>query len=134
MTTFFSFGTEKRIKKENVLLKLKHLINWDNIAMHLKGFYKKDIEDKGGTRPYDPTRMFKAILLGQWYDLSDPALEEALSLRIDFMMFTDIELSEDCPDETTICRFRNKLISLGLDKKLFKEINDQLDKKFWFES
>lgn len=127
MTTFFSFGAEKKIKKENVLLKLRHLINWDTIAIHLKGFYKKDIDDKGGTRPYDPIKMFKAILLGQWYDLSDPALEEALSLRIDFMMFTDIELSEDCPDETTICRFRNKLISLGLDKKLFNEINNQLE-------
>jgi len=33
--------------------------------MHLKGFYKKDSEEKGGTRPYDTTSMFKAILLGQ---------------------------------------------------------------------
>ena len=92
-----------------------------------KGLYKKDIEDKGGERPYDPVKMFKAILLGQWYSLSDPSLEEALSLRLDFMMFTGFELLEDCPDETTLCRFRNRLIDKNLLKNLFKEINSQLE-------
>lgn len=43
----------------------------------LNKLYKKDIQDKGGERSYDPLKMFKAILLGQWYSLSDPALEEA---------------------------------------------------------
>ena len=71
--------------------------------------------------------MFKAILLGQWYSLSDPGLEEALNLRLDFMMFTGFELLEDCPDDTTLCKFRNKLINRKLFKKLFKEINKQLE-------
>ncbi|OED34534.1 transposase, partial [PVC group bacterium (ex Bugula neritina AB1)] len=31
--------------------------------------------------------MFKAVLLGQWYSLSDPNLEESLALRLDFIMF-----------------------------------------------
>ena len=52
--------------------------------------------------------MFKAVLLGQWYSLSDPELEEALTVRLDFMMFTDLE--SNVPDETTLCRFRNLLI------------------------
>lgn len=82
---------------------------------------------RGGERPYDPIKMFKAILLGQWYSLSDPALEEALCVRLDFMIFTGFELLEDCPDETTLCRFRNRLIEHGLEKKLFNEINNQLE-------
>lgn len=71
--------------------------------------------------------MFKAILLGQWHTLSDPELEEALSVRIDFMIFTGFELDDDIPDSTTLCRFRNILIHQGLDKKLFKELNSQLE-------
>lgn len=31
------------------------------------------------------------------------------------------------PDETTICRFRNRLVAKGLDKELFEEINRQLE-------
>ena len=127
MTTFFSFSAEQRIKKSNTLLKLNNLIDWKRIEKQLKGIYKKEILDQGGQRPYASIKMFKSILLGQWYSLSDPALEEALSLRIDFMMFTGFELLEECPDETTLCRFRNRLIENGLDKKLFKEINIQLE-------
>jgi IS5 family transposase len=128
MSSFFSYSADLRIKKNNTLLKLNKLIDWTLIEKRLKGIYKKDIEDKGGERPYDPIKMFKSILLGQWYSLSDPALEEALSLRLDFMMFTGFELLKDCPDETTLCRFRNRLIKNRLDKKLFLEINSQLEK------
>jgi len=128
MTSFFTFSAEQRIKKENTLIKLNKLIDWKQIEKKLKGLYKKDIEDKGGERPYDPIKMFKAVLLGQWYSLSDPGLEEALSVRLDFMMFTGFELlSDDIPDETTLCRFRNRLIKKRLDKKLFLEINTQLE-------
>lgn len=127
MSSFFSFSAEQRIKKSNVLLKLNGLMDWKRIGKRLKGLYKKDVFDQGGQRPYDPVKMFKALLLGQWYSLSDPALEEALCLRIDFMMFTGFELLEDCPDETTLCRFRNRLIEMRLEKKLFKEINHQLE-------
>ena len=31
------------------------------------------------------------------------------------------------PDETTICRFRNKLVSAGLEQELFEEVNRQLE-------
>ena len=64
MTSFFAFSAQQRIRKENVLLKLNQLINWKTISKRLKGIYKKDIEDKGGERPYDPVKMFKTILLG----------------------------------------------------------------------
>ncbi len=61
--------------------------------------------------------MFKGILLGQWHNLSDPGLEESLRVRLDFMTFTGFDMGNRIPDETTICRFRNKLITLKLDKK-----------------
>ena len=128
MTTFFSFSALDRLNKDNVLVKLNKLLDWKRIEKRLKGLYKLEIQDKGGERPYDPLKMFKATLLGQWYSLSDPALEESLRVRLDFMLFTGFELLDgDVPDETTICRFRNRLIEKRLDKKLFREINSQLE-------
>lgn len=70
--------------------------------------------------------MFKALLVGQWHSLSDPALEDALRLRLDFILFTGFEMTET-PDETTLCRFRNLLVERGLYNLIFIELNHQLE-------
>ncbi len=64
--------------------------------------------------------MFKAILLSQWHSLSDTALEQALCVRIDFLQFCELSLSDAIPDETTLCRFHNRL------DDLLVSINEQL--------
>lgn len=125
--SFFMLGVDKKLKKDNKLLKLNVLIDWSKIKKHVKQIHKNDVNPQGGRKAYDNLKMFKSILLGQWHSLSDPELEEALSIRIDFMMFTGFELNDDVPDSTTLCRFRNILIKKGLDKKLFDEINSQLE-------
>jgi len=48
---------------------------------------------------------------------------------LDFIGFTGFALDiEKLPDETTICRFRNRLGVLRLDRALFEAINSQLEK------
>ena len=59
-----------------------------------------------GRPPYPPLAMIKALLLQQWYGLSDPGLEEALSDRVSFRRFCGLPLDGGTPDETTLCRFR----------------------------
>ena len=44
------------------------------------------------------------------------------------MAFTGFEMGSSIPDETTCCRFRNKLFTLKLDKKLFRMLNQELEK------
>ena len=56
--------------------------------------------------------MLKAILLGQWHNLPDAALEQALCVRIDFLQFCGLFLSDAIPNEPTLCRFRNRLDDL----------------------
>ena len=82
---------------------------------------------KGAKGPMILLKMFKAILLGQWHNLSDPQLEDSLRVRLDFMLFTGFEMDQGFPDETTLCRFRNKLIEKRLHRKLFRFINRQLE-------
>lgn len=80
-----------------------------------------------GRPPYRPGVMVRALLLQQWYGLSDPGLEEALSDRVSFRRFCGLALEEPTPDETTLCRFRLALAAAGLGKALFAEVARQLD-------
>jgi IS5 family transposase len=80
-----------------------------------------------GRPSYPVLAMFKALLLQQWYGLSDEALEEALNDRLSFRRFVGLGLDEPTPDHTTLCRFRNDLAAAGLAAKLFAEMNRQLE-------
>lgn len=87
--------------------------------------HKSDFNPKnGGNSSYDKIAMFKLILLGQWNNLSDPELEYALRVRLDFISFCGFDIDGDTPDHSTICRFRNKLIDMGLMNKLLDEVNE----------
>jgi IS5 family transposase len=127
MATFFTLGAEALIGQDNQLVKLNRLIQWPRIEKYLVGVNKNDIDPAGGPTGYNKLALLKAILLGQWHSLSDRDLENSLRVRIDFMLFTGLELDEPFPDSSTLCRFRNKLIAKGIDKKIFKEMNYQLE-------
>ena len=82
-----------------------------------------------GRPPYDPLLMLRALLLQQWYGLSDAELEEALNDRVSFRRFLGLSLEDAAPDHTTLCRFRNRLVDEGLADKLFGEFEKQLDQR-----
>jgi len=125
-TSFGSMEMEVRVKRDSALMKAHALIDWDALRPQLVGLYQREASRGGGQEPLDPLIMFKAILLGQWHSLSDPKLEEALCVRIDFMYFCGLSLSDDVPDETTLCRFRNRLITAGKLAGLLAGVNGQL--------
>jgi IS5 family transposase len=68
-------------------------------------------------------------LLQQWYDLSDPALEDALGDRLSFRRFVGLALDECAPDHSTISRFRKALGQEGLSERLFAEVTRQIGSK-----
>ncbi len=45
----------------------------------------------------DPPGLFKCPLIGQWHGLSDPKLERALKVRMDFMIFCGLDLHAPVP-------------------------------------
>jgi IS5 family transposase len=86
------------------------------------------LRDPGPGRPgYPVLVMFKALLLQSLYGLSDAELEEALADRLSFRRFIGLSLEDMVPDHTTLCRFRNQLVSEGLLEKLFTELDRQLE-------
>lgn len=80
-----------------------------------------------GAPGYPPLAMFKIVLLQQWYNLSDPAAEEAVRDRLSFRRFCGIPLDAETPDHSSIWRFRQTIQQLGLAEKLLAEVNRQLD-------
>jgi len=124
-----SFGTlelVQRLKRDSVLMKIDALIEWEELRPKLTGLYKRELSHGGGQEPFDGLLMFKAILLGQWHNLSDAALEQALCVRIDFMQFCGLSLSDVIPDETTLCRFGNRLVTSDRLDNLLASINERL--------
>ena len=83
--------------------------------------------EAAGRPPFDPLLMFKALLLQQWYALSDAQLEEALNDRVSFRRFVGLGLEADAPDHTTLCRFRNRLVEAKLIERLFAEFDRQIE-------
>ena len=80
-----------------------------------------------GRRPIDLEQMLRIYFLQQWFNLSDPAVEEALYDMLSMRAFARIDLGEGpVPDETTICKFRHLLEKHDLGKKLFAEVNRYL--------
>ncbi|MEI6628785.1 MAG: IS5 family transposase [Alphaproteobacteria bacterium] len=106
--------------KNNDLVKLNSLIDWQQLRSLLTKLNRIGYGPKG----YDPLKLVKALVLQTWHSLSDPGIEEAIKVRLDFMMFSGFD--QGVPDETTFCKFRNSLIKLKLFECILNNINQQL--------
>ena len=80
-----------------------------------------------GAPSYPAAVMLKALLLQQWYGLSDPALEEALGDRLSFRRFCGFPLDRETPDHTTIWRFREELAGSGVAVAAFDCVTRQIE-------
>ena len=75
-------------------------------------------------------RMLRLYFLQQWFNLSDPAVEETLYDSLAMRRFVDIDLGrEPVPDETTVCRFRHLLEEHDLGRQLFDQVQRHLTAK-----
>lgn len=125
MLGFSAQMIESRLGRDHHLVKVYYLLDWSRFGQLLSGLYDRSTP-VAGVIPYDPSKMFRAMILQAWHSLSDPKMEEALKVRMDFMWFAGFDVSDSVPDETSICRFRNRLVDKQLDKVLFAELNRQL--------
>jgi IS5 family transposase len=80
-----------------------------------------------GRPPYRPGCMIRALYLQTLYNLSDPALEEALTDRLSFRRFCGFGMDEATPDTSTIWRFRTTAAQAGVLSRCFEEVVRQLD-------
>ena len=85
---------------------------------------------KGGRPPFAVEAMLRIHFLQQWFNLSDPAMEEALYDMALFREFVGLDAGEDnLPDESTILRFRHLLEAHNLSSQILATVNATLAAK-----
>jgi IS5 family transposase len=123
--SFLEAFASTKLGRNGVLERVEGAVRWYRFEKLLRRLRPEG----AGRPPYDGLLMFKALLLQQWYALSDAELEEALNDRVSFRRFLGLGLEDDAPDHTTLCRFRNRLIEAGLAEKLFAEFDKQMEER-----
>ncbi len=92
----------------------------------IEPYYPKTGSKRQST-PYPLANMLRIHLMQQWYDIRDPAMEDALSAVPSMRRFARINLiSKRIPDETTILSFRHLLEKHDLGKQSFETVNGHL--------
>jgi transposase, IS5 family len=129
-TTFASlaWASKRKItRRERFLAEMDRVIPWERLVALIEPHYKNCGR---GRRPMDLATMLRIYFLQHWFDLSDPAAEDALYDSESMRRFVRVELGEDTiPDESTILRFRHLLEEHELTKAMFEEIGSLLEEK-----
>jgi IS5 family transposase len=116
----------KPTRRERFLEEMDRIIPWAELSAAIEPFYPKG--EGAGRPPIGIERMLRIHFLQHWFNLSDPAVEEALYDSRAMRRFVGIDLGrEAAPDETTICKFRHLLEAHDLGARLFVLIGEYLD-------
>jgi len=101
------------------------VLDWSKIEPILSSIYASQT----GRPSYPLLTLFRSLLLGVWYRLSDVQLSQCLYRDLLFRKFCHLELGGDVPEASTLGRFRNHLVEHDLWERLLGEINRQLEAK-----
>lgn len=129
-TTFESLAWKhkgKVTRREQFLAEMDAVIPWKSLIRLIEPHYPKA---GNGTQPMPLERMLRIHFMQHWFNLSDPAMEDALYDSESMRRFAGIELAEDAvPDESTILRFRHLLEQHKLSEGIFAQIRKLLEEK-----
>ncbi len=117
----------KTTRRAVFLAEMDQVVPWSALCALVEPVYPKP---GNGRPPVGVERMLRIYVLQQWFNLSDPAVEEALYDSLAMRGFVGIDLGrEPVPDETTVCRFRHLIERHDLGSRLFEEVHRHLEAK-----
>ena len=118
---------KKATKREIFLAEMDAVVPWSRLVSVIEPHYPK-AGLRGGRPPISLETMLRVYFLQNWYNLSDPGVEDALLDIEPMRTFAGIEFGiHRIPDETTILKFRRLLEKHDLTDKLFEEVNQLLE-------
>ncbi len=114
----------KKTRRAQFLEEMEQVVPWQQLCALVEPHYPKA---GGGRRPVGIEPMLRMYFLQQWFNLSDPALEEALYDSPLMRGFVGVDLGQaPVPDETTVCKFRHLLEEHDLGRRMLAEVNRHL--------
>ena len=119
----------KRTRKREFLDEMNLVVPWTELVL-LIAPHAPTPGAKGGRPPFAVEIMLRIHFVQQWFNLSDPAMEEALYDMALFREFVGLDAGEDnLPDESTILRFRHLLEAHNLSLQILATVNATLAAK-----
>ena len=117
----------KTTRRAAFLAEMDKIVPWRRLIALIAPYYPKP----GNGRPPLPLeRMLRIHFLQHWFNLSDPAAEEALCESPTLRAFAGVDLgAAPAPDETTIRRFRHLLEAHDLSARIFENVLVHLETK-----
>src|SRR6202795_145295 len=118
----------KKTRRAAFLEEMEQVVPWAELCALIEPVYPKA---GNGRQPVGVERMLRVYFLQQWFNLSDPAVEEVLYDSAGMRQFVGIDLGrEPVPDETTVCKFRHLLAARvrKTDAQSYQKIADALQR------
>src|SRR5664279_5357016 len=111
----------KKTRRAEFLEEMEQVVPWAELCALIEPVYPKA---GPGRPPVGLERMLRLYFLQQWFNLSDPGLEEALYDSVVMRQFVGIDLGQEpVPDETTVCKFRHLLEEHRLGGEILQTVN-----------
>jgi len=117
----------KKTKRAIFLEEMEQVVPWGELCGLIEPHYPKA---GNGRPPVGVERMLRIYFVQQWFNLSDPGVEEALYDSAVLREFVGIDLGQEpAPDETTVCKFRHLLEAHQLGGEMLQTVNLHLQEK-----
>jgi IS5 family transposase len=117
----------KRTRRREFLSEMERVVPWSALVALVSPYMP---EGRRGRPPFAVEAMLRIHFMQQWFNLSDPAMEDALH---DVPLFRDFAglggWDDRLPDESTILRFRHVLEKHKLAVQILQTVNDLLTAK-----
>src|SRR5277367_4207275 len=115
----------RKSKRELFLDQMNEVVPWSELLALVEPHYPKA---GNGRQPVGLEIMLRTYFLQQWFNLSDPGMEEAFYESPVLRRFARVDLGvAGAPDETTILRFRHLLERHDLCGEMQEAVNGYLE-------
>lgn len=115
----------RKSRRELFLDEMEQVVPWCELLSLVEPHYPKA---GNGRRPVGLAIMLRTYFMQQWFNLSDPGVEEALYESATLRRFAGVDLgAAPAPDETTVLRFRHLLEKHDLCGAMLEAVNLHLE-------
>ena len=116
-------GQPRQTRRERFLQRMEALMPWARLEARIRPVYPTG---ERGRPPYPLALRLRIHCVQLFYNLSDPAMEDALYDSLAVQRFVGLTARDPRPDETTILHFRHLLERHQLGEGLLAEITQHL--------
>ena len=121
--SFADVEYDGQTRRERFLQRMDALLPWARLEVRIRPVYPTGERVRP---PYTLALLLRIHCVQLFYNLSDPAMEDALYDSVAVQRFVGLTARDPRPDEISILRFRHLLARHALGEELLAEITQHL--------